>query len=699
MKKTHFYMQSSLALALSALIQPVFADDITLSTIKVQAKENHQQDPYVATTTQSLKAEQPLFKTAKSVSVITEKQIEQKQAMNLTDTLQGVAGVISAPLGRRGSDDFIIRGQLSSDAIYVDGLRQAQVSNSPSDITGLERVEVVKGPDSMNFGQTAPGGIVNLVTKRAVNDNFNEVNLRYGSNNLRQAGVDVNHTLNTDHQAAWRLNANYSDQDDPTNSIYFKNFYISPSVTFDLSDQTNVSVIASYNHKEYTRQQGLPIIGTLLSNPNGPLDRHLFIGETNTDPYRSDVLRFGYNLKHEFDNGWIFKQNFAVQKSRLDGQTVFFNKWNGTNYTTITRQGRDQYYDDVNFSIDNNLAKTFDLAGMQHHVMVGFDAMHDKLDVWNYNCSIGNLNLYSPVYGQSFCATKTLRSDSVESTLKTVGLYVRDQVDLTDQLNLQLGLRHDWAEVETDSHYNAVKNSKNSDAFSGSASLLYTINDLVSPYVSYSTSFLPTSSVDQYGNILNPEKAKQYEVGFKFQSPDQRIQGSLAWFDLTRFNVVSTDAITQYNYQTGKENSQGIELEINGRLQPNWTLSAGYTYIPTARILADQVVSNVGQRLNNVSKQMFNLSSRYEFTQSYLQGWFVGAGVRSESAKTSYKYTYTVPGYALFDAEIGYKAKDWEASVNAKNIFNTEYYAGGVNTSIIALGDERQVNFNLRYKF
>lgn len=697
MKKTHFYMQSSLALALSALIQPAFADDATLPTIKVQAQADTQ-DPYVPTTTQSLKTDQPLFKTAKSVSVITEKQIEQKQAMNLTDTLQGVAGVISAPLGRRGFDDFIIRGQLSSDAIYVDGLRQAQASNAPSDITGLTRVEVVKGPDSMDFGQTAPGGIVNLVTKRAVNDNFNEVNLRYGSHDLRQVGLDINHTFNNESQAAWRLNANYSDQNDATDNVYFKNFYISPSVTFDLGDKTDLSLIASYNHKEYVRQQGLPVIGTLLSNPNGQLNRHLFIGETDVDPYRSDVLRFGYNFKHEFDNGWIFKQNFAVQKSRLDGQAVFFSKWNGTKYTTITRQGRDQNYDDLNFSIDNNLAKTFDLAGMQHHVMVGVDAMHDKLDVWNYNCSIGNLNLYSPVYGQSFCSTKTLRSDSVESTLKTLGLYVRDQVDLTDQLKLQLGLRHDWAEVETDSHYNAVKNSKNSHAFSGSAGLLYTLNDIVSPYVSYSTSFLPVSTVDINGNIFDPEKSKQYEVGFKFQTPDQRIQGSLAWFDLTRFNVVSTDSDGN-NYQTGKENSQGIELEVNARLLPNWTVSTGYTYLPTARILEDEVASNVGKRLNNVSKQMFNLSSRYEFTDPHLQGWFVGAGVRSESAKTSYKYSYTIPGYALFDAEVGYKARNWEASVNAKNIFDTEYYAGGLNENFITLGDERQVNFNLRYKF
>lgn len=349
MNKPFLFVSSSLALALMAITQPVFADDNVLPTITVAANKTVK-DSYVATTTQSLKSEQPLFKTAKSVSVVTREQIQEKQAMSLTDAIQGVSGVISAPLGRRGSDDFIIRGQLSSDAIYVDGLRQAQASDSASNITGLERIEVVKGPDSMDFGQTAPGGIVNLVTKHPVQDNFNQVDVRYGSDNLRQVGFDTNHTIEGSDKAAWRLNATYSDQDDPTDYVYFKNFYISPSYSFDLGDQTDLSVIASYSHKEYVRQQGLPVYGSILSNSNGSVNRHLFIGEPSVDPYISDVYRIGYNFKYVFDNGWTFKQNFAVQKSRLDGQAVFINSSSATE-STIARQGRDQHYDDLNVSI------------------------------------------------------------------------------------------------------------------------------------------------------------------------------------------------------------------------------------------------------------------------------------------------------------------------------------------------------------
>lgn len=691
------FMPSSLALAILSVIQPTFAEDNLLPTITLTA-ENPKADGDVPTTTQSLKSEQPLFKTAKSVSVVTKEQIEKKQAMNLTDAIQGVAGVISAPLGRRGADDFIIRGQLSSDAIYVDGLRQAQASDSPSNITGLERIEVVKGPDSMDFGQTAPGGIVNLVTKRPVQDDFNQLDLRYGSHNLRQIGVDTNHTLEGSDKAAWRLNANYSDQDDATDHVYFKNFYISPSYNFDLGDKTDLSVIASYNHKEYVRQQGLPVYGSILPNSNGQVSRHLFIGEPSVDPYLSDSMRIGYNLKHIFDDGWTFKQNFAVQNSRLDGQAVFISK-STANSSTITRQGRDQHYDDVNFSIDNNIAKTVELGNMQHHLMLGLDGMHDTRDIWNYNCTITALNIYTPRYtNQDWCATKTLRSDSVETTLKTMGVYFKDQVDVTDRLNINLGLRHDWASVDAKSNYNDNESSKSSQAFSGSIAGLYTYNDWVSPYVSYSTSFLPVTDVDVDGNVFDPEKAKQYEVGLKFQALDQRLQASLAWFDLTRFNVVSSDANGD-KYQTGEENTQGIETELAVRILPNWVVSANYSYLPTARIVDNEISGYEGKRLNNVSEQMFNLNTRYEFNQGALQGWFIGAGVRSESKKSSYKYDYTLPGYALFDAEMGYDAGSWQASVNAKNIFDKEYYAGGLSNNVVTVGDERQVNFNVRYKF
>ena len=180
----------------------------------------------------------------------------------------------------------------------------------------MDQVQILKGPASINFGLVAPGGMVNLVTKRPEAESFARASMTYGSYSLKEGTFDLNYSPNNSEKGAFRLNGRISDQDDPTDYVYFKNFYISPSYNFDLGDNTDLSVIASYQHREYIRQQGLPVIGTLKDNPNGPIDRSLYIGDPNFGKYEADVYRTGYTFKHTFDNGWNFNQNFAVQKPK-----------------------------------------------------------------------------------------------------------------------------------------------------------------------------------------------------------------------------------------------------------------------------------------------------------------------------------------------------------------------------------------------
>ncbi len=384
-----------LAVAIFTWMTASHAEEITeqqnstsvLPTISVKAQKEST-SPYVATKANSaLKSDAPLFKTAQSVSVVTREQLDQKQAKTLTDALEGVAGVGAGKLGRRGWDDFIIRGQTSSDSVYVDGLRVGQSSPTPSvaaEISGMDQVQILKGPASINFGLVAPGGMVNLVTKRPQAESFARATMTYGSYNLKEGTFDLNYSPNNSEKGAFRLNGRISDQDDPTDYVYFKNYYISPSYNFDLGDNTDLSVIASYQHREYIRQQGLPVIGTLKDNPNGAIDRSLYIGDPNFGKYEADVYRTGYTFKHVFDNGWNFNQNFAVQKTEMDGKAVFArtgsNFWADKNYTTISRKNnsRHQIIDNLSFAIDNRLNKQFDLYGMQHDFNIGVDAFQEK---------------------------------------------------------------------------------------------------------------------------------------------------------------------------------------------------------------------------------------------------------------------------------------------------------------------------------
>ena len=323
-----------------------------LPTLQFEAQDADDKAAYAAKTASAvLRSDAPLFETAQSISVISEKQLEQKQAKTLSEALQGVAGVTAGQYGRRGWDDFIIRGQISSSQTYIDGLRIQASDNvlRAEDISGLESIEVVKGPTSVGFGLALPGGLVNLTTKRPQAETAYKCTLSFGSYGLKEGTFDLNYAPNNTDKGAFRVVGRVSDQDDPTDYVYFKNFYISPSYHFDLGDKADLSVIASYQHRKYMRQQGIPVIGTLKYNPNGPIDRDLYIGEPEFGGYEGDVYRTGWTYNYNFDNGWKFTQNAAIQKLQSTGRVVFtqtgssFWAANTPAYTTLNRSNNGRY--------------------------------------------------------------------------------------------------------------------------------------------------------------------------------------------------------------------------------------------------------------------------------------------------------------------------------------------------------------------
>ncbi|MEQ1451954.1 TonB-dependent siderophore receptor [Acinetobacter seifertii] len=707
------YFSSSktfLAAAIFSLMTASHADETAeqqnsasvLPTISIQAQKEST-SPYVATkATSALKSDAPLFKTAQSVSVVTREQLDQKQARTLADALEGVAGVEAGKLGRRGWDDFIIRGQTSSDSVYVDGLRVGQNTYVATELSGMDQVQVLKGPASINFGLVAPGGMVNLVTKRPEAESFARASMTYGSYNLKEGTFDLNYSPNNSEKGAFRLNGRISDQDDPTDYVYFKNYYISPSYNFDLGDNTDLSVIASYQHREYIRQQGLPVIGTLKDNPNGAIDRSLYIGDPDFGKYEADVYRTGYTFKHAFDNGWNFNQNFAVQKTEMDGTAVFAQTkkfWADSSYTTINRanNSRHQVIDNLSFAIDNRLNKQFNLYGMQHDFNIGVDAFQEKSDYTNDKYNIGNLNIYAPVYGQSVTLTQNVRDIN---RLKYLGLYLRDRIQLTDQWLLSLSGRQDWAQTQSTSLVTSNASKQSDNAFTGSASVMYTLNDIVAPYVSYATSFTPNSGTDVNNNPFKPEEGKQVEVGMKLQSPDQRIQGAIAWYDLKRQNVLVTDTVNSgYKVQRGEQLTRGIETELSAEILEGLKLTAAYTYTIDAEISKDANSSNVGKALDNIPEHAYSLSARYKFNPASKLGWYVGGGFRGETYKTVDGLDVHIPGYTVFDTEAGYDAGHWGAQLAIRNLFDKDYYAGALNENMLTLGNPRQINFTVKFNY
>ena len=664
-----------------------------LPTIMTQAETDEK--PYAAKTASAvLRSDAALFETAQSISVITNQQIEQKQAKTVAEALDGVAGVTSGQYGRRGWDDFIIRGQISSSQTYIDGLRVQASDNvlRAEDISGLESIEVVKGPTSVGFGLALPGGLVNLTTKRPQAETSYKGALSYGSYGLKEGTFDINYAPNQSAKGAFRVVGRVSDQDDPTDYVYFKNQYIAPSYNFDLGDKDDLSVIASYQHREYIRQQGIPYSKGNYKNYSSSL----FFGEPNYG-YDVDVYRIGANYAHYFDNDWTFKQNLAVTKTDTKGNAILAS---GTNtLPTIKRAINNQDKQDINYTLDNHLQRNFDFEKINYDVMVGVDMMRERSDYYRRTDTINSFNADNPVYG--ITSTK-LGTPTQEITYSQyAGLYLRNTIKIDDDWIIGLSGRHDWTQVEID---NVLKNTstKNSDnAFTGSASVMYRINDMFAPYISYSTSFMPVTDAGENGTLLNPEQGKQAEVGVKFQALDQRLQGYVAYYDLTRKNVTEADASGNFSIQTGEQVTKGFEAEMAAALTEQWNVAATYSYIPTAKITESVTASEIGKRSNHVPKNASSLSTQYYFSPDQF-GWNIGAGIRYQDSRTAQRSTDFVylPSYTLVDVNAGYEAKSWAAGLSIKNLFDKEYLAGTTpNAQLVNWGDPMTVRFNVKFKY
>ena len=664
-----------------------------LPTITTQAETDEK--PYAAKTASAvLRSDAALFETAQSISVITNQQIEQKQAKTVAEALDGVAGVTSGQYGRRGWDDFIIRGQISSSQTYIDGLRVQASDNvlRAEDISGLESIEVVKGPTSVGFGLALPGGLVNLTTKRPQAETSYKGALSYGSYGLKEGTFDINYAPNQSAKGAFRVVGRVSDQDDPTDDVYFKNQYIAPSYNFDLGDKDDLSVIASYQHREYIRQQGIPYSKGSYKNYSSSL----FFGEPNYG-YDVDVYRIGANYAHYFDNDWTFKQNLAVTKTDTKGNAILASGRN--TLPTIKRAINNQDKQDINYTLDNHLQRNFDFEKINYDVMVGVDMMRERSDYYRRTDIINSFNADNPVYG--ITSTK-LGTPTQELTYSQyAGLYLHNTIKIDDDWIIGLSGRHDWTQVEID---NVLKNTstKNSDnAFTGSASVMYHINDMFAPYVSYSTSFMPVTDAGENGTLLNPEEGKQAEVGVKFQALDQRLQGYVAYYDLTRKNVTESDASGNFSIQTGEQVTKGFEAEMAAALTEQWNVAATYSYIPTAKITESVTASEIGKRSNHVPKNASSLSTQYYFSPDQF-GWNIGAGIRYQDSRTAQRSTDFVylPSYTLVDVNAGYEAKSWAAGLSIKNLFDKEYLAGTTpNAQLVNWGDPMTVRFNVKFKY
>lgn len=647
-----------------------------------------------ASAPQVTKSSVPLAQTPQSVTVLTRPVLDSQQAQSLAEALHSVPGVVSGQFGRRGWDDLIIRGQVASDSLYLDGLRTATANRVSEQIFGLEQIEVLKGPASVYYGLVMPGGVVNMVSKRPKPEAFANVGVSYGSHDLKQSTFDLGTPLSENGKTALRINGLAMNANDSTDHVWSRDRYIAPSLSLDLGEDRDFTLLASHHERDYIRQQGLPLVGTLYSSPYGHVSRNLFTGEPGQRPYHATEDRIGYNFVQRFGDGWSFNQALRWMDYDTGGQ-LFSNGKVAADGRTMSRSATDQSWDGDTINLDNNVQKLFTFGDTVHEVTLGSDYMRGREGITSRNCKVSALDIFAPVYGSAI-ACPSAPGTRTSTTIRMIGTYLRDNIQLGDRWNVVAGLRYDKTATYGVNHINSVRSNSPASDTTGTLAVMYELFPGVRPYVSYATSFYPNTGTDVNGSVFEPEKGEQWEAGVKYDIADLRTLLTFAVYDLRRENVLQSDPANDgFSVAIGEQRTQGFEAEFNSDITDKLSLLGGYSYT-WATITDDggKQPSTEGSRLNDVPAHTASLFARYRLNGSE-KGWELNGGVNAQSDR--YSNGFNIPGFAVVNAGVAYDAEHWRAAINGNNLLDKHYYTGG-KSNVVMLGDDRNFIMSLTYK-
>ncbi len=639
----------------------------------------------------SQKAGGDLLKQPLSASIITEQHIKDDAAKKLDSALFYEAGILSQPQGLDNKSQwFKVRGFDASQTLDGTALAPNGFFVWEPEIYGLERLEIIKGSNSFNYGATKSGGNVNLVSKRPTKTPKGELNLSAGNLDQREVSADYSGILNEDDSLRYRLVGLYRQADSMIEGAYMKHYYFAPSLTWDISDQTNLTLLSSYLKKDGVPTAGfLPLWGTVMDTPYGKINRKTNVAEPETDRLKLEQVSVGYEFSHQFANDLTFAQNFRYGRmdNYLTGAFVFSSDNDRTGYRGYSHtDGTSDTY-----SIDNRLIKAFTLGNTQNKMMFGIDYQKNKTDGMNNGFGLApSIDLFNPIHSPYYPKTADIYTQDTEQ----LGLYISNQLNWNDLIELNLGIRQDKAEGQ--SRQGSTQYRYDEDNTSYSAGISYHAPYGLSPYMSYSTSFQPAIGIDGYGRGYQPYEGEQYEIGVKYAPNWVDGEITLAYFDLTEKNALVSDS-SNISVQAGKRTNKGIELQANLNLTESLSTQLAYTHndseqeLSTAKTIRTPAIPN----------DQFAAKLQYLFLGDHpLNGLKIGTGVRYVGSSDDQQYYpgYKVDSYTLVDAMASYPLNEQlDLQFNATNLTDENYVSSC--SFYCYYGASRSVDMRVTYKW
>ena len=685
------------ALALTLPAASVAEETITV-TAQPQESATSPTQGYLATRSSGAsKTDRPLITTPQAISVVTRQQMQDQGAQDLNQALGYTPGVFTNFGGAATRYDTIaLRGFHGGDVdnTFLDGLRVMSDGGSFNilqvDNWFLDRIDVIKGPSSSLYGQTVPGGLVNMVSKRPQFAPEGHFRASTGSNATHSAAFDYTNAIND--RWAFRLTGITRNSDTQYDHTREEKYAISPQLLWQPSEDTSL-LLRAYLQKDPSGgyHGSVPAEGTLYSHNGRKLSDGFYEGDSALDQFKRHEQIYSYDFTHRFNDVWSVHSTGSYSHANTALDQVYQLGWDADNPDLLTRYFSGERSSLSAWATDNQLQAEFETGALQHRVTLGAEYHRYKNDLTKASGYASSLNAWS---GEEVGTMPDFAWTAQTRRYYQTGVYLQDELQL-DRWHLDLSGRFDRIVSENGT------SRRQDDHISGRAALLYAFDNGLSPYLSWSQAITPASLTDPQGNQLKPTTAEQYEAGVKYQPVGTRDLYSLAIYDLTQNDVANRNVKDGTFTPSGKVHAQGIELEARNQLTPRLSTIAGYTLNHLR--FKDSVDGNSGHTPYVTPNSMASLWGHYQFDY----GLSAGAGVRYIGKQwADNENTTRLPSVTLWDASVRADLGAWNSQlkgawlqVNANNLTDKKYLAGCYGTGYCYRGAERSLTATVGYDF
>ncbi|MCW3934167.1 ferrichrome porin FhuA [Escherichia coli] len=682
------------------------------------------------------KTDTPIQKVPQSISVVTAEEMALHQPKSVKEALSYTPGVAVGTRGASNTYDYLIIRGFAADGQsqnnYLNGLKMQGnfYNDAVIDPYMLERAEIMRGPVSVLYGKSSPGGLLNMVSKRPTTEPLKEVQFKAGTDSLFQTGFDFSDALDDDGVYSYRLTGLARSANAQQKGSEEQRYAIAPAFTWRPDDKTNFTFLSYFQNEPETGYYGwLPKEETVEPLPNGKRLPTDFNEGAKNNTYSRNEKMIGYSFDHEFNDTFTVRQNLRFAQNKVSQKSVYgYGMCSDPLYTkdqealkaspclsipqsqwghTLTRQYVIDNEKLENFSVDTQLQSKFATGSVDHTLLTGVDfmRMRNDIDSWfGYAGSVAPSDIYNLDRSDFDFGAHPNPSGPYRVLLKQkqTGLYVQDQAQW-DKVLVTLGGRYDWADQSSFNRDYGNKSERDDKEFTWRGGVNYLFDNGVTPYFSYSESFEPASQTDANGDLFAPSKGKQYEVGVKYVPEDRPIVVTGALYQLTKTNNLMADPNgSLFSVEGGEIRARGVELEAKAALSASVNVVGSYTYTD-AEYTTDTTYK--GNTPAQVPKHMASLWADYTFFDGPLSGLTLGTGGRyTGSSYGDPANSFKVGSYTVVDALVRYDLArvgmaGSNVALHVNNLFDREYVASCFNTYGCFWGAERQVVATATFRF